>query len=84
MSSNESEKKILNDVCAVAGLFIIAPAGYILIIYSNYRLYISNENIFDWPKTSILGWILMAISPPLLHWLSYKYCKEKFGWFKKK
>lgn len=71
-------------MCAVAGLFIIAPAGYLIILFVVYKALMGQEVIASWSSAAIQGFLLMCILPPFAHWLSYKYCKENFGWFKKK
>ncbi len=71
-------------MCAVAGLFIIAPAGYLIILFVVYKVLMGQEVIASWSSAAIQGFLLMSILPSLAHWLSFKYCKENFGWFKKK
>ena len=84
MNPTDNEKKILNDVCAVAGLFILVPIGYLIQLYSIYLFIAKNEKIITGKIGSDIGLVLMFLIPPILHWISYKYCKESFGWFKKK
>lgn len=82
--SSEDEKKQFLDFMAVAGLFLLTPIGYLLILYVLYKLISNGENITTYPPASKFGLLLMFILPPLEHWICYKYCQDNFGWFKKK
>jgi len=82
--SSEDEKKVLGDVMAIAGLFIISPAGYLLQVYILYSAFKGEPLFYKNEKIANLGTVLMFLGPPLCHWISYKYCQQQFGWFKKK
>jgi len=82
--SSEDEKKVLGDVMAIAGLFIIAPAGYFLQLYIMYKIIFDGENITTYPASGKIGIFILFLGPPFYHWISYKHCQQEFGWFKKK
>ena len=82
--SSEDEKKVLGDVMAIFGLFIVAPVGYLIMIYLFYKIIFDGENITTYPVRAKVGLLILFLGPPLCHWVCYKYCQQEFGWFKKK
>lgn len=82
--SSEDQKKIIEDLLALAGLFILAPLGYLIQIYILYKVTLGGESLGPYTIKLKIGLIGFLILPPIMHWLSYKHCQENFGWFKKK
>lgn len=82
MGTND-ENKLALDFMIVFSLFVVVPVGYVFDIYMLNGLYVEKTDISVWSAREGLGFCLLIFGPPLMHWLSYKYCQDNFGWFKK-
>lgn len=65
-------------------LFIVTPIGYLIDLYLFYKCISDDLTISKLSKDAKIGLLILSIGPISVHYLSYKYAKENFGWFRSK